>query len=147
MPRLISAYNTVIIGVGSNIRPKENIQKARKILSKQCQITAQSKFTKTKPVGYKNQNNFLNGALVILTPWTQTQLKSVLKKIELQLGRNQKRHSYGPRTIDLDILVWNGKIIDRDFYTRNFTRKSVLMLMPGLTSHKSISSKARPYRS
>lgn len=129
-----SPVNTVVVGIGSNINPRPNIRKAKKFLSEQCVLAAESKFIKTKPIGFTNQNDFLNGAVMITTPLNQARLKSVLKKIEFRLGRKrEERKHYGPRTIDLDILVWNGKIVGRDFYTRDFTRQNVLELMPGLT--------------
>ena len=125
--------NTVIIGIGSNINPKANIGKATKLLSQLCRFVAASKFIKTKPIGFKSQNDFLKGAILIATPLNHARLKSALKQIETRLGRNRQERHYGPRTIDLDILVWNGKVVGKDFYTRNFTRQSVLELMPGLS--------------
>ena len=132
-----SAKNIVIIGVGSNINPKINIRKAKELLKNQSLVLGESKFVKTKPIGNKNQDDYLNGAILAATSQPRIKFKFTLRKIESQLGRKRRGAQaparYGPRTIDLDILVWNGKIVGKDFYTRDFIRKSVLELMPGLT--------------
>jgi len=132
MSLLEPVNNTVIIGLGSNINPRTNISKAKKLLKKQSRFLGQSKFVKTKPVGYKKQNDYLNGAVMVATSRNPSSFKSILRKIESQLGRKRAVNRYGPRTIDLDILVWNGKIVGPEFHTRDFIRKSVLELMPGL---------------
>ena len=48
------------------------------------------------------------------------------------LGRQPGKHHYGPRTIDLDLVVWNGEIIDEDLYTRDYLREAVLAVWPEL---------------
>jgi 2-amino-4-hydroxy-6-hydroxymethyldihydropteridine diphosphokinase len=124
--------NTVIIGVGSNIDPQRNIVQAQKLLQKKCRFIAASRLVKTKPIGNKKQADFLNGTFIVATPLPQTRFKAVLKRIESQLGRKRGKDPYGPRTIDLDILVWNGKVVGKDYRTRDFIRKSAQELMPGL---------------
>ena len=120
--------NTAIVGLGSNIQPQKNIQKAKKILDERFKILRESKFVSTKPVGLADQADFVNGVLLITTGLKLDQLRSQLKGIEQDLGRPPGSFKYGPRTIDLDILVWNGKVVDEDFYKRDFIRKSVLEL-------------------
>ena len=126
--------NTAVIGLGSNINPETNIRKARDILSKRFKILAQSQFIKTKPIGFSDQRDFINGVLLIETDLNELRLKSALKRIETSLGRTKDRHRYGPRTIDLDILVWNEKIVSQDFHTRNFIKKLVLAVVPNLNT-------------
>ena len=48
------------------------------------------------------------------------------------MGRNRSHDQHGPRTIDLDIVIWNEDIIDQDFYERNYLKESVLELIPNL---------------
>ncbi|OGX05526.1 MAG: 2-amino-4-hydroxy-6-hydroxymethyldihydropteridine diphosphokinase [Omnitrophica WOR_2 bacterium GWA2_47_8] len=124
--------NTAVIGLGSNISPQKNIKAAQDILSKEFNVLAESKFTKTKPVGPIKQPDFLNGAVLISTDLNQQKLKSKLAKIEKKLGRTSLTHHFGPRTIDLDILIFNGRVVEDDFYERDFVRKSVLELLPDL---------------
>ena len=124
--------NAAVIGLGSNIHAKENIQKAKEALARENKILTESRFITTKPVGILDQADFLNGAVLISTSMTAQELKSRLKKIEKGLGKENGRKQFGPRTIDLDILVWNSKVVNPDFFEREFIRRSVLELLPDL---------------
>ena len=124
--------NQVIISVGSNIEPDKNIAKAREILSKDFEVVAETDFISTKPVGYTQQPDFLNGAVLIRTDLKLEPLRQHLRKIEDTLGRRRTILKFGPRTVDLDIVVWNGKLLDPDFYERDYLKKAVLELMPDL---------------
>ncbi len=117
--------NSAIIGIGSNIKAKTNIPKMLKLLETKVDILKISTFTKTKPIGILNQPDFTNGAVKIQTNLDLKKLNKLLKKIENQLGRNRTGPKSGPRCIDLDIIVWNDEIIDKDYYTRDFLQKSV----------------------
>ena len=123
--------NTVVVALGSNIAPKENIPKAKEILANQYKLLAESGFITTKPFGDVQQPDFLNGAVLLQTSLSLDQLKSGLKKIEGSLGRGPLNRK-GPRTIDLDIVIWNDKIIDPDFYERDYLKQAALELMPNL---------------
>ncbi|OGX24385.1 MAG: 2-amino-4-hydroxy-6-hydroxymethyldihydropteridine diphosphokinase [Omnitrophica WOR_2 bacterium RIFCSPHIGHO2_01_FULL_48_9] len=124
--------NTVIIGLGSNIQPHANIEKARTILAQNFKVLAESIFVKTKPLGPESQPDFINGAVLLATNLDYDALRAELKDIEKSLGRDLQVKRFGPRTIDLDILVWNNKVIDPDFYERDFLKQSVLELIPDL---------------
>jgi len=52
------------------------------------------------------------------------ELSSYLKQLEDVMGRDRTQRKYGPRNIDLDILIWNNEIVDPDYFTREFLRKS-----------------------
>jgi 2-amino-4-hydroxy-6-hydroxymethyldihydropteridine diphosphokinase len=80
---------------------------------------------KTKPIGISTQPDFTNGALKIRTNLNQEDLTKLLKSIEDDMGRDRSVPKFGPRCIDLDIAVWNGEIVDDDYYTRDFLKKSV----------------------
>jgi 2-amino-4-hydroxy-6-hydroxymethyldihydropteridine diphosphokinase len=82
-------------------------------------------------VGFKEQAPFLNGALLIETELDAAALKIRLREIETALGRVRAENKYGPRTIDLDILVWNGEVVDDDVYEREFLKSSIVELLPG----------------
>ena len=117
--------NRAVIGAGSNMDPENNIAAAKKILAAEQQLLKFSNFIKTKPIGFKNQPDFLNGAFLIETELDQSALKAYLKEVEDRLGRVRTENKFGPRTIDLDIAVWNGEVVDEDYYTRDFLRKAV----------------------
>lgn len=123
--KMNSRFNTCIIGIGTNINAEANIKKMLEILGGKIKIVKVSSFLQTKPIGITDQPDFTNGAVKIETPLSQEELKSMLVSIEDQLGRNRQSPKFGPRTMDLDIEIWNGKIVDDDFFSRNFLEKSV----------------------
>lgn len=102
-----------------------------KILENEVEILKVSTMLKTKPIGIENQPEFTNGAVKIETGLGREELNRLLKNIEDQLGRDRSTPKFGPRTIDLDIVVWNGEIVDEDYYTRDFLRKSVQEIISG----------------
>ncbi len=117
--------NICIIGIGSNIDAETNIPKMLKILETKMTILKISTFHKTKPIGIINQPDFTNGAVKIETNLNRQDLNNILKTIEDKMGRNRTLPKSGPRCIDLDIVVWNGEIVDKDYYSRDFLQKSV----------------------
>ncbi len=124
--------NTAIIAVGSNIEPEKNISRTKLILSKEQRFISESRFIKTAPEEFSDQPDFINGAFKIQTKLDCQQLKEYLRKIEDLLKRERTSNKNGPRTIDLDITVFNGRIVDQDFERYYFVRESVLELEPEL---------------
>ncbi len=122
--------NTVVIAVGSNIEPEKNTNIAKKIISNKLNLLRSSEFIKTKPVGFTDQDDFLNGALLVECNLNLEELKKFLREIENTIGRDRYSNKFGPRTIDLDVIVWNGNIIDNDVYEREFLKNSVIELIP-----------------
>ncbi len=117
--------NTCIIGIGSNINAPSNIKKMLGILGQKATIIQVSSFVKTSPIGIKSQPDFTNGAVKVETELPKKDLIEYLKQIEDILGRDRSAPKFGPRTMDLDIVIWNGKIVDKDYYTRDFLQRSV----------------------
>jgi len=124
--------NTAIVGIGSNIDAERNVIAARRMLGEKLSVLGESKFVRTKPIGSREQQDFLNGSLLIETRLGCKQLKTLLKGVEVSLGRGVGEDRYGPRKMDLDILVWNGEIVDPDVYEREFLRRFVIELCPEL---------------
>lgn len=122
----------VCIGVGSNIAPQENVAAAQAIIRKAFSGFRASQFVTTAPIGDAPQDDYLNGAFCIRTSWTEARLTAWLKATETQLGRSRTTDRNGPRTIDLDVVVWDGKVRDEDFHERDFLKKAVLELLPNL---------------
>lgn len=83
-------------------------------------------------MGFTEQPDFLNGAFLIQTEDSWEIFNRKLKQIEIDQGRVKTENKNGPRSIDLDIVVWNKKIVDPDFYRRDFIKKTVLELIPDL---------------
>ncbi len=121
--------NTVIAGIGSNINPEENISKLLEILKKEQVVIDVSSFIRTSPVGITVQPDFINGAVKMQTIVTRNDFNVYLKTVEDRLKRDRSQPKYGPRTIDLDIVVWNGEIVDDDYYERDFLKAVVDEIM------------------
>lgn len=117
--------NMAIISIGSNIDADINISRMISLLRQYVHITAISPLVRTTPIGITNQPDFTNGAVRIITHLDRDQLKKIIKRIEDDLGRDRSLPAFGPRTMDLDIVVWNNKIVDDDYHTRDFLRNSV----------------------
>lgn len=123
--------NTVVVSVGSNINPIENIETAKTMISEDFDLIETSSFNETEPIGFKDQDNFYNGAFLVKTDKEFDEFNELLKKIETKMGRVKTSNKQGPRKIDLDIIVWNKKVIDSDVYERKFLQNSILELLPG----------------
>jgi len=136
--------NDVIVGFGSNINPLINIEKAIEKIKEQFFEIELSHLLETEPLGFKNQDNFFNGAIRFKTTLSADALKGWLFSVENDLGRVRTQNKNGPRPIDLDILVWNGEIVDRDVYTRDFLKTSIKELFPGLIEKKIKQSTQEP---
>ena len=120
--------NDCIIGIGSNIDAEENIAKMFRLLANDVEIIKVSSMVQTKPIGIIEQDDYTNGAVRI---WTEMDLKTLtlyLKKLEDRMGRDRNQKKFGPRNIDLDILIWNNTIIDPDYFTREFLQNSAAEL-------------------
>jgi dihydroneopterin aldolase/2-amino-4-hydroxy-6-hydroxymethyldihydropteridine diphosphokinase len=101
------------VAVGSNIEPENNIPHALLELKTHVIISAISNFYRTSPVGRRNQPDFINGALKIHTDRSPRELKyDILRKIEEKLGRVRSDDKFAPRTIDLDLILYGGLVID-----------------------------------
>ncbi|KHD37230.1 2-amino-4-hydroxy-6-hydroxymethyldihydropteridine pyrophosphokinase [Clostridium acetobutylicum] len=103
------SWHTVYIGLGSNIADKsQNLKDALKIIDDNylCKVTKTSNFYTTRPVGYLNQDNFLNCAAEVKTLMTPNELMDFFLETEKSLKRERKIH-WGPRTIDIDILLYD----------------------------------------
>ncbi|TFJ92976.1 2-amino-4-hydroxy-6-hydroxymethyldihydropteridine diphosphokinase [Lentibacillus salicampi] len=99
----------IYLALGSNIEPRETyLAKALDALNAYQQITIVKKSSvyKTAPVGYTDQADFLNMVVEVDTSLLPLTLLDVCQAIEKQLGRKRDIR-FGPRTIDLDILMYN----------------------------------------
>ena len=106
----------VYIGFGSNIGDRlAHIQNAIHTLSKTEGITLQkiSSIYTTDPVGYEAQAQFLNGVAAIQTSLSPHSLLHTLKDIETAIGRKH-RIRWGPREIDLDILIYGNLCVQTE---------------------------------
>ncbi|MBY7141652.1 2-amino-4-hydroxy-6-hydroxymethyldihydropteridine diphosphokinase [Virgibacillus sp. NKC19-3] len=101
--------NSAFIALGSNIEPRgEYLRKALHLLSEEGSIIIREKSSiyETAPVGYTDQSDFLNMVIEVDTSLSSYDLLEFCQKVEQKLGRDRKIR-FGPRTIDLDILIYN----------------------------------------
>ncbi|MCR5469077.1 MAG: 2-amino-4-hydroxy-6-hydroxymethyldihydropteridine diphosphokinase [Lachnospiraceae bacterium] len=106
-------WHIAYISIGSNIGNKEKyLYEGIKAIDKldTCKVTMTSKFRETEPYGKTDQDKFLNGALEVETLLSPDELLDNLHDVEQKAGRKRKEH-WGPRTLDLDILMYDDKII------------------------------------
>jgi 2-amino-4-hydroxy-6-hydroxymethyldihydropteridine diphosphokinase len=136
--------NTAIVGVGSNIDAPLHIARARELLAREQHFLAESAFIRTEPVGFPDQPPFLNGAFLIETEMDLEAFGGYLKELERRLGRVKGPNKYGPRSIDLDIVAWNKKVINDDFYERDFVRNAAIQLLPELSLSRRMEMRPRP---
>jgi 2-amino-4-hydroxy-6-hydroxymethyldihydropteridine diphosphokinase len=104
------------IGLGSNLGDRDgNLKRALDLLDETdgVRVVRVSSFFDTEPVGYTEQGRFLNAAALIETTLTADRLLGLCQGIENKLGRTRGVR-WGPRTIDLDILLYGGLTIDTD---------------------------------
>jgi len=120
------------LAIGSNLGDRrKNIKLAIKKLNrlKGTRVLKASRIMQSKPLGGPPQKDFLNGALKIETKLSALRLLKAVKQIESELGR-RKTIKNGPRTIDLDILLYGYGIINRRElkvpHPRMFERKFVM---------------------
>lgn len=104
------------ISLGSNLDDRLSYLKgaiAELHKDERISINKISSIYETDPVGYTNQGNFLNIVVKLETDYEVEQLLQKCLQIELELGRERKIR-WGPRTIDLDILLYNQDNIETD---------------------------------
>ena len=114
-----------VISAGSNISPEANMRAAREILQREQVLVMASSPRRTAPVPPGHGPEYLNMAFLIETPLGLDELRDYLKGIEKRLGRRRTTDRFAPRTMDLDIIVYDGKVVDDDYERYDFVRESV----------------------
>jgi 2-amino-4-hydroxy-6-hydroxymethyldihydropteridine diphosphokinase len=126
------------VGVGANLGDREATIRAA--LGALPGVVGVSELRETEPVGVVDQPPFLNGAVALETELGPRQLLETLLVVERELGR-ERRERRGPRTIDLDLLLYGDETIDEPGLTvphprlheRSFALEPLLDLDPGLS--------------
>lgn len=97
------------VGLGSNLGDREATIRAA--LAALPGVFAVSELRETDPVGVTEQPAFLNGAAALETELSPRELLASLLAVERELGR-ERRERWGPRTIDLDLLLYGAETVD-----------------------------------
>ncbi|WP_026223930.1 2-amino-4-hydroxy-6-hydroxymethyldihydropteridine diphosphokinase [Marinobacter gelidimuriae] len=133
----------VFVGLGSNLAdPAAQLGRAIAELAAlpNTTLVAQSPFYASKPVGPQDQPDYVNGAAWLNTSLTPHVLLDHLQNIEQAHGRERLQH-WGPRTLDLDVLLFGQQTLNDDRLTvphaqlsqRDFALQPLLDLNPKLT--------------
>ncbi len=134
------SWNQVYLSIGSNMGDRQNnLDQAITALQEDegiCDVVC-SEWIETKPYGYIEQADFLNGAVGLKTLYSPEELLDLLHKIEHEGGRERTIH-WGPRTIDLDILLYNDEVIQterltiphREMHMREFVLEPLCQIAP-----------------
>lgn len=107
-------WNKAILSIGSNMGDKEEyLNHAVDSLydDENCRVNVVSNYIETEPYGPIEQDNFLNGCIEIETLYSPRELLEKVNQIEAESGRTRDIH-WGPRTLDIDIIFYEDKIID-----------------------------------
>jgi 2-amino-4-hydroxy-6-hydroxymethyldihydropteridine diphosphokinase len=135
---------TAYVGLGSNLgEPERQIGQALELLEAEegVELRAVSALRWTDPVGFEDQPRFLNGAAEVETTLGARELLERLLAIERRLGRERGGGPrFGPRTIDLDLLVYGDAVVDEPGLTvphprlveRRFALEPLAELAPAL---------------
>lgn len=134
------SWHRAVLALGSNMGDRQEYLTQGELAldaRSDCRILKSSNYIETKPYGVENQPSFLNGAVLIDTLLSPTELLEVLHRIEA--GADRKRDlRWGPRTLDLDIIFYDKEIIETedliiphvDMQNRDFVLKPMLEICP-----------------
>ena len=140
----------VYIALGSNLAsPLEQVNAAVQPLGEipYSRIIAVSSFYRTPPLGPQDQPDYLNAAVALETTLEPEELLNHTQRIELQQGRVRKAARWGPRTLDLDIMLFGNDVINTerltvphyDMKNRGFMLWPLFEIAPDLTFPDGIS--------
>lgn len=133
----------VYIGIGSNIGNKvDNCQRGIEAVGavEGCRVVSLSPLYETEPVYFEDQDWFINGVAEVMTELDPETLFEKLKAIERRAGRRAQGVRFGPRVLDLDILLYDDCVLRRGWleiphprlHERRFVLKPLCDLAAGL---------------
>ena len=134
----------VWLALGSNLAdPLQQVQNALDALAAipQTRVVAVSSFYRTPPYGPQDQPDYLNAVVELATALQPDALLDHTQRVEQEQGRVRKDHRWGPRTLDLDILLFDRQTLasDRltvphyDMHNRAFMLVPLLEIAPAIT--------------
>jgi 2-amino-4-hydroxy-6-hydroxymethyldihydropteridine diphosphokinase len=143
--KLVRVEHKAYVGLGANLGDREaTFRRAVELLAATAgiEVVAVSTLRETDPVGYADQPRFLNGAGALVTGLAPRALLDRLLAVERELGRVRgEGPRFGPRTIDLDLLLYGDEVVDEPGLTvphprlaeRRFALEPLYELDPGLS--------------
>jgi 2-amino-4-hydroxy-6-hydroxymethyldihydropteridine diphosphokinase len=132
------------IGLGSNlVQPELQVRRALEALAElpETVLTAHSSLYRSEPLGPAGQPDYINAVAALKTDLSPLDLLSALQAIEARQGRVREGERWGPRPLDLDILLYGEQVSDDPrltlphpgLYERNFVLYPLAEIAPGLS--------------
>lgn len=131
--------NLAYLSIGSNIEPEKNLPAAVQALARFGTVRAVSSVWETAPVGFRDQPNFLNAAVILETELSAAEVRAVVcRSIEQALHRVRTENPNAPRTIDVDLSLFNHEVLaladkqipDPDILTHAFVAVPLAEIAP-----------------
>lgn len=122
--------------LGSNIQPGKNLALGVDLLGQKVKVLQLSSVWESLSVG-SGGPNFLNLAVLIMTPLEAGELKEkLLRPLEAQLGRVRSEDKNAPRTIDIDIIIFDGRLLDPTLFRYAHRAVPVAEILPDFRSDR-----------
>jgi 2-amino-4-hydroxy-6-hydroxymethyldihydropteridine diphosphokinase len=126
----MSELHRAYLSLGSNIGAEVNLPKAVELLQGVGEIEAVSSVWESESVGFDGPN-FLNACVLFLTPLGSVEFKEqIIRPIEAELGRVRSDEKNAPRTIDIDIVLYDENPLNTDFWEYAFVIVPLAELIP-----------------
>jgi len=118
------------LNIGSNIEPEYHLREAVRLLRERGVVKAVSNAWQSHAFG-SDGPDFLNACVLLLTPLDDRELKGqVIRPIEAALGRVRGPDKYAPRTIDIDIILFDEEPFSGEFWSNAFVVVPLAELLP-----------------
>ncbi len=101
----------IYVAIGSNVNPEEHLRSALVALAGNFGVLRLSPVYRNRPVGFEG-DDFLNMVAAFDTDAAVEEVEAVLEAIEADSGRERDDEKFGPRTLDLDLLLYGDQVID-----------------------------------
>ena len=144
-----SESHLVYLNLGSNIQPETNLPKALKLLREHGEVQQVSSVWESEAVGTTGPN-YLNVCVIFKSTLSQVALiEKVIRTIELQLGRIRSDDKFAPRTIDIDIVIFDDRFINQNSWELAYVLVPLAEIYPyyrNLETGETVSEIARHLR-
>jgi len=130
----------MFVAVGSNVDPEENVVRGLRLLGAEVHLRNVSTFYRTPALDRPRDPPFANGVIEVDSELDPFEMKALLRRVELTLGRERTDDPYAPRTLDLDLLLHGDQVLSKngvnlphpDIRARAFVAIPLLELAPEL---------------
>lgn len=127
----MNSLHRLYLSLGSNIGAEVHLPQAVSLLRKVGRVEAVSSVWETESVGFDGPN-FLNACILFHTPLLHTEFKAqIIRPIEDSMGRVRSSEKNAPRTIDIDMLLYDDQPLNVDFWEYAFVIVPLAELIPG----------------